>query len=270
MEALLDADIPTYRIGFAAQTTTYSVYLPDEEHAGRMASFDNKTDLNAWLKENLDGEKVDIVETIEPDSIANCLHSVRVQIEEIIEQTGADKVRVFLTGTGNFREKLVDYYKQSRDHDKRPFHYENIRKYLIDVWDAEIIDGMEADDACGINQTENTIICSDDKDLLMIPGYHYNIRTKEKQYVDEVSALRAFYGQLVSGDSGDDIPGIYKITGKKATKKIIAPLAYIEAERDMWEYVLGLYGPEHEAKLREIGKLLWIKRTPEDDWEPPK
>jgi hypothetical protein len=52
--------------------------------------------------------------------------------------------------------------------------------YLIGLG-AVVVDGMEADDALAIEQTqynldmgeECSVICSRDKDLRQVPGYHY-------------------------------------------------------------------------------------------------
>ena len=39
---------------------------------------------------------------------------------------------------------------------------------------AQVIDGMEADDALALAQTDKTAIATIDKDLLMVVGRHYN------------------------------------------------------------------------------------------------
>ena len=152
MQGLIDGDVLRYRIGFACE-------------------------------EIIDGEVV-------PDTIENCLHSVKEQIHSILREAGADSYRVFLSGKGNFRESLVDYYKANRKDSRKPYHFDNITQYLINYWDAEVIEGQEADDALGIAQVQNkyivdqqklgghgyteTIICTIDKDLDNVPGWHYN------------------------------------------------------------------------------------------------
>lgn len=287
MKALIDGDVIRYRVGFACQKKHYFVFLKGAEDYGYIASFDNKTDLNKWMKIHHAEEDVTISESLAVDELENCLHSVKLQLSSILEDTKADDYIIYLSGKDNFRDSLVDYYKANRDRSTRPEHYNNITKYLLDHWKTEVIDGMEADDALGINQTENTIICSIDKDLDNVPGWHYNFVKGELYNVEPLEALHNFYGQLITGDPGDNIPGLFKIAGKRATAKLIEPILHMEAEKEMWEYVHRVYstvfydidttnpftqGEIEDAitiKLREIGKLLWIKHNEDDDWEPP-
>jgi 5'-3' exonuclease len=87
---------------------------------------------------------------------------------------------------------------------------------LIDIHNAKVTEGQEADDALGIAQTKywetlyDTVICSIDKDLKTIPGYHYNWTIPDAKviFVDEDEANRRFYTQLLSGDTVDNIKGL--------------------------------------------------------------
>jgi hypothetical protein len=290
---LIDLDILRYRIGFACETTYYDVYIKGEEEHGRFASFIGKTAFNDWLKEGIIDE-VDIIidKRIVPEPVDHCLHSVKLQIESMVKAVKADSYMGYLSGTGNFRENLVDYYKANRKDARKPYHYDNITDYLISNWDAVVVNGEEADDALGIAQvtsSTDTVICSIDKDLDCIPGNHYNFVNDEHYFIDEVDANRNFFAQMISGDTADNIPGLYKITGKRHSSKLSDVLLSKDNYEDMWWYVFDLYVEsfleveDHVShyllkevrkavwlKLREIGKLLWIKRLPDDDWEPPE
>ena len=70
-----------------------------------------------------------------------------------------------------------------------------MNEYLVKEYKAEVCDGQEADDALGINQTDQTIICTIDKDLLMIPGQHYNFVKEEFKTVTYLDGLKHFYMQ---------------------------------------------------------------------------
>jgi len=224
-----------------------------------------------------------VEERLEIDELANCLHSAKLQVESILKDTQADDYVIYLSGKNNFRDELVDYYKANRDRSKRPAHYENITNYLLNHWKTEVVDGIEADDKLGIEQTENTIICTIDKDLDNVPGWHYNFVKGDLYHVDEETATKNFYSQLLSGDAVDNIPGLYKIAGTRCTAKMQEGLLYLDTEEEMWRYVVRQYlkafNPNEEeyqdclaaivTKLREIGKLLWIQQSPGEDWEPP-
>lgn len=309
MLALIDGDIIVYKVGFACETHYYDVFIKGDEHLGSMFTTESAKERNAWIEENI-GSKDDVTigERFIADKLENCLHSVKLQIEFILQRTEAKEYRIFLTGEGNFREDLVDYYKESRRDKRKPTYYQEIRDYLVNIWNAEVIDGQEADDQLGIEQYKDykqawidcldfddaclqenceTIICTIDKDLDNIPGWHFNFDKDIKYWVDEDEALRNFYTQLLTGDPSDDIPGIYKITGQKCTKKILEPISYCETEQGMWEYVKHVYvkyfvdnkSPYLDIsysdpqgiinKIIEIGQLLWIRREEGKLWAPP-
>jgi DNA polymerase-1 len=135
-------------------------------------------------------------------------------------------------------------------------------------WGFEVIDGMEADDAIGIeayrHEPEETIIVSIDKDLNMIRGNHYNFVKEEKYFVTEEDAIRNFYLQILTGDKIDNIIGLQGI-GPVKSKKLLADC---NTEVEMYEAVLKAYDGD-EARVLENAKLLWILREPNQVWRPP-
>ena len=273
MKALIDGDILVYRSGFAAEKKRYSVYAKSDER--RVAAlFDNKKDLNAFLKEkDADDYYYRTGTLLEP--IENALHSVKHTIAVICEAIKADSYQVYLTAEeGNFRDKVatIQPYKGNR-HARRPFHYRDIRDYLVNVHNAIIIKGQEADDAMGIAQFHNftttkygendTCICTIDKDLDMIPGWHYNWVREERYFVDEEMAMQNFYRQLITGDSTDNIRGIAG-AGPKAAKDLL------EVSTNPLCDIGLLYAEQYddpEAAMIETGRLLWIRRKENELWD---
>jgi 5'-3' exonuclease len=152
------------------------------------------------------------------DPLPYALHSCKQYIKGIIKKTGADSFRLFLTGKGNFRSVVDTEYKANRKDSTKPIHYDEIRKYMIKYFKAEVIDGMEADDALALNQTEDTVIASIDKDLLMVAGKHYNFVKDEWTTVTPEESIKWFYMQMLMGDKVDNIIGIRGIGIKKAEK----------------------------------------------------
>ena len=74
-----------------------------------------------------------------------------------------------------------------------------------------------------------------------------------------------FYTQVLTGDRTDNIPGLHGIGPKKAAKI----LKGLKTEHEMFDAVLKAYDNDLEY-LTEQGKLLWIRRKPNQDWKPPR
>ena len=225
------------------------------------------------------------------EPLSYCLSTVKKMVAKIIKDTEATESVLYLTGKGNFREEVATIapYKGNRKDNAKPVHYDEIRRYLIEKHDAVVIEGMEADDALGIKASEmkegdTYVLASIDKDLDMIPCKHYNWRKKEMYEVEDPAGMRFFYTQLLTGDSTDNIAGLFKMTGKKAMPKIKQPLEELDEEIDMFNYVRGVYRESYlscgilpdlvdatiDKWLLEIGRLLWIRRRADEElWEFP-
>lgn len=213
-----------------------------------------------------------------PASIASS-HALS-KIESILEGAGADTWIGYLTfGPDNFRFDVatIREYKGNRKGREKPHHYDYLRGFLSDLPNVHMVFGMEADDALSIEQCKGgeTIICTLDKDLDMVPGWHYrwskgNVEEIKPWFQDEVSGLRCFYKQLLLGDGVDNIHGLYGVGPKS---NYISQLDEMVDEESMVRHVLGLYrkwyGNYAEQFMSECGKLLWMKRSINDNWEIP-
>jgi 5'-3' exonuclease, N-terminal resolvase-like domain len=190
-------------------------------------------------------------------------------LDNLILQDGITETWGYLTGKGNFRNELATTapYKGNRVLAK-PYHYQLLREYMERAWGFEVVDGMEADDAIGIeayrHEPEETIIVSIDKDLNMIRGNHYNFVKEEKYFVTEEEAIRNFYLQILTGDKIDNIIGLQGI-GPVKSKKLLADC---NTEVEMYEAVLKAYDGD-EARVLENARLLWILREEKQVWHPP-
>lgn len=213
-------------------------------------------------------------------------------VNNILEDTKATEFQIFLSGSPeeNFRYQIYPQYKESRKNKPKPKWLEDLKAHLVTEWNAQIACGMEADDYLGIHQCyppqrvqvshdtweiHDSVICSIDKDLLQIPGNHYNFVKKEFQYVTEFEGLRSFYRQILTGDGGDDIPGLYNVGPVKSAKW----LAACQTESDLLEVVMREYvkrlGPgttEQDARnaIQRNGSLLKIRQSFEEGiWSCP-
>ncbi len=272
-KVLIDLDILTYRCGFAAQHKYYDIYIIGEEELGAWRSFNYKKEVKEWI--NGEDDLYEVRKRIEAEPLSFCLQTVKHSINAIIRDTEASEYILFLSGPTNFRNELVDYYKANRKDVPKPIYYKEIREYMIDVWGAKVSKGIEADDCLAKAQwrawssgDNSTVIASIDKDLLIVPGKHYNFVTKKKTYVTELEGMRNFYRQLITGDAVDNIPGYYKFTGNKVTKVIRERLEECITVEDMETYVFNLYGDSDKDMpiskivkyIEEIGNLLWMRR----------
>ena len=82
-------------------------------------------------------------------------------------------------------------------------------------------DVLEGDDLMGIMSTEargKYIICSIDKDMMQIPGRHYNWNTQRRTMQTANAANHFFYRQILTGDPGDGYTGIPGCGPVKADK----------------------------------------------------
>lgn len=220
------------------------------------------------------------------DPVAFALHSVKTMLQGILDDCGAKEGILYITGSGNYRNEwaLPDYpYKGNRKSEK-PRHFQAIRDYMVEHLDAVVAEGEEADDLLGIAATQHGHgIASIDKDLNCIAGYHYNWKKGEVYVVSPETADVFFYTQMLTGDATDNIAGLYKMVGKKATKKVIEPLHEMDTPEEMYAYVRDVYLEGYDAVglcpderetvvdnwLKHIGRCLWIRREAGELWDAP-
>ena len=161
-------------------------------------------------------------------------------INRLVLETNIMQQSIYLSGGENYRLLYNKEYKANRKDIPRPQHLQALREHLVVNWNASVEDEQEADDAMGIQQMamRDTIICSIDKDLLMIPGEHYNFVTGVRQDIDPHKAILHFYWQLIMGDRTDNIFGFDGKARHKVPKFLEASIAHLNEmgdERDMYD-----------------------------------
>lgn len=204
---------------------------------------------------------------IDPEDVA--LARVDELVRSTMEATGASEYIMYLTGKDNFRLEFNPEYKANRDPTAKPYYYNLIKQYLLEEYGAQICDGHEADDALGIMQCtspKSTVICTNDKDLQMIPGWHFNFTRQELglQFVEEFEGLKWFYQQFLIGDTVDNIIGVDRWGPVKSRRLVDS----CETELEMFERVRELY--DDDERLLMNGRCLWIQREPNQLWEFPE
>ena len=196
-------------------------------------------------------------------------------MQDIVSDTGADEIKLFLSGSQNFRYDIYPEYKANRKDLKRPQHLQAVREFLVVKWGADVTDGYEADDAIGVEATKNRdrmVVCSIDKDLLQIPGSHYNFVSKVWTNVGDSDGWRNFYQQLVLGDKADNIPGFdgkSRVKWPKFLDTYREGLVRATNPSEMYDIVKDLYTSQNQEILERNAQLLYVWRTQNDKWQPP-
>lgn len=197
-----------------------------------------------------------------------CLLRLDRMIREILHVTESDTYEIYLSGEDNFRYKIFPEYKANRKDTVKPKWLQTCREYLATEWNAKFAHGCEADDLMGINQDKSekqphsTVIASIDKDLLIIPGLHYNFVKNEWFQQTYFGGLKRFYTQLIMGDRSDGIPGVAGLGEKKAARM----LEGCETEQEMFDICRQAY--QDDDLMIMYGKCLWIQRKEGEIWEP--
>ena len=223
------------------------------------------------MKALIDGDilvyRIGFASENEPESIA--IARCSEFIEDLILFNGFGEYQGYLTGKRNFRNEIAVTapYKGNRKSAK-PKHYQLLRDYMESAWSFTMIEDQEADDAIGIAAYEMEVgeycICSIDKDLDMLRGDHYNFVKDERYFITEEEGIKNFYKQLLMGDRVDNIIGIKGIGTVKAERL----LKECKNENEMYLAILEAYEGNAERVL-ENGRLLWIRREPNQIWTPP-
>lgn len=184
-------------------------------------------------------------------------------IYTILDRFG-DNYKGYLTGKNNFRYQIYPAYKANRKDVPRPKYYSAVREYLIDEWGAIVVNNMEADDAIGLEHSDDTVICSVDKDLKTIPGYFYHLNTNNLEYIDEEQAIQNYLIQLLIGDPIDNIPGLknpakaHHKNPPNFTEKTAKEVLEGKTLPQQFEFIKDLY--RDGDHFDTIATLLWIQR----------
>jgi hypothetical protein len=217
---------------------------------------------------------------LEPPEVA--IWRLHDMIERICLATNSSEIECYIGGSDNFRYKIYPDYKANRTKEK-PHYLEACREMLVTQYKATVVNGYETDDALGIAQTKydgNSRICSLDKDLLQIPGYHFNWVSGVSRLVSPLDGLRAYYKQLILGDRTDNIPGYdgkLRSECPKFIQKLQEPIDEMTEEADMYYYVRDVYdnaanlfdGELVAEAMHRNAQLLYILKNEEEYWQPP-
>lgn len=254
--ALIDADVLLHKACRTLQFDTYyDVNVPDTEYRYARDYIGKKDDRR---KASVTGS---LTETIE------CFES---QMRTILMNTNATHSIYYLTPSRTFRHDVAVTHPYKEGRSTKPIHFAALKEYIIETHKAVTGLNIEADDCLGIAQTyfnnledSTSIICTVDKDLLMVEGLHYNLTTKVISYVSAAEGFMRYTRQLLTGDKIDCIIGIEGIGKIKAEKLLPDTLlgdhrAQGSIVKEQYKKAFGDIWQERLTENRQLLKMLTI------------
>jgi len=164
------------------------------------------------------------------------------QIDLIVDEMEADRSLLCFSDQKNFRKTINLDYKANRRGGRKPLCFKPALQYCKDTFPYRLFENLEADDTIGIiGTTENEndyVIVSEDKDLLTIPGLHWDLKLKKIFVIDEEEANFNFLKQALIGDAVDNYKGCPKV-GAVTGEKILRDAE--QKGEDLWETVVNRY-----------------------------
>ncbi len=268
MLLLVDADSAIYKAGHANEELSYEV--SDAKTGNIILELPYKKEVDDWVAENQHTEVLVTRKKRLKGPLSHSISNLKRVCDKMLSVSHS-KFSMFLGGKGNFRYDIYPEYKANRKDVSGPIHEKELRQYLINRFNALVVEGEEVDDRVSWIQClseQPTCIVSIDKDLYNTPGAHYNYDKETYKEISEGEANTNFARQLLSGDSTDNVPGLAGIGNKTAYK-------LLPEERNDWqEFVLGKYNEEFgdedgrgKKQLTLMGQLLWLRRKPGELWQ---
>ena len=233
--ALIDADTLVYRVNVS--TEVQEEILPKE--------FYSEDEWNSLLVRGAT-EETPFIKTID---VPLAVSKVVTELEDLLLATGCKDFELhFSEGRENFRYLIYPDYKGNRKSADAPVGLSEVKKAVSDVYPDKsyIHTSIEADDVVVSKYNKDThILCAVDKDVLFnVAGTHYNyyrsaLHNIQPKFidVDEDTAMKYPYKQVLTGDTTDNIKGLYGIGKVKADKA----LADCTTAEECWNVVVQMY-----------------------------
>lgn len=199
-----------------------------------------------------------------------CETKLSEKIYDILNIVGnsynVEKYYIFVKGKNNFRYKIFPEYKKNRP-PKHPI-IDVLNYYLVSEFGAIESHNAESDDyAFSYSQLPQykgrAIICSVDKDMLQIPGIHYDYQKNKFHIISDEDARYNLAIQMIMGDAADGIAGLRGYGPKKAEKIITRGMNNYQCIKAILKEYLRNYPDANSAKeaMRLNYKLLKLQRV---------
>lgn len=251
-------DIVKYRCAASAEKTKYLV-----EAGGEFHKRDSHKEALNVAQDFLDSI---IWSRKEVQPLEFALQACKTTIESLIAKLAPSSISIFLSPERNFRNDIARTkpYKGNRTQPK-PKYLKEVEDYLVKQYGATFGVNVEADDEIGVilsREGDGGVSVSIDKDLLQIPGWHYNWVDDRVQRITPRMADFNFYTQMLTGDTTDNIPGITGLGPSGAAKLLDGAKSSADLCSRVWGVYRGEFNDAQKARdyFFEQAKLLWILR----------
>lgn len=280
--AVIDMDMYKYHASAAGETRSV---LVTHKASGREKEYQTRTEFYGdWRKKDggalavinkgrtspFGWEEFEYTDIQRPEPIENVLHTAKTMVEKDLKASGASSYKAFLGKGESFRVELSTLLKyKDREHLLKPLALDEVTDYLERKFNAEIITGIENDDAVVIEcyGSKNKFAIIEDKDFWGSPIKVWDRNQQErgivdcnkfgKLFLDDKNKVRGegrlfFYYQMCSEDLTDN----YKANcfsdvrwgAKSAYKALVDCKDDVEAWNKMKEVFLLLY-PEPKTVI---------------------
>ncbi len=170
------------------------------------------------------------------------------QIHALVDKVKANDVLLCFSHYDNFRKLINPEYKLNRKKVRKPMCLNPAKEYCKQEFKWLEKPWLEADDVMGILATKESeskyVIFSEDKDLLTIPGFHWDAENETIWEQTKEVADYTFYKQILTGDSTDNYSGCPGIGPKKAEDT----LQNSKTEVEMWNSVISAFKAKKLSK----------------------
>lgn len=231
--AIIDADILAFRCSAANESRSVRA---THKTTGQEIVCPHRTALKEQIRGVFDLSEFDIEDVQTPADITFAYKAMKTCIEAFKKSCNADKVELYISGEGNFRDSLPlpTKYKSNRTGIK-PLQLQACRDWLINKKGAVVVNGREVDDMLaqrcyeGLKQGVKTIAVTIDGDQNGVAGFFYNwTKMDEPKLVSGLGYIelikdnkdfdgygrKFFYAQWVYGDWNTDRFKPAELSGK--------------------------------------------------------
>lgn len=275
MIGVLDLDLYKYHASAAGETRSV---LVTHKASGREKEYSTRTEFYGdWRKK--DGgalaqinkgrtspflwDEFEYEDIQRPEPIENVLHTAKTMVEKDLKASGATSHKAFLGKGESFRVELSTLLKyKDREHLLKPLALDEVTDYLERKFNAEIVTGIECDDAVVIEcyGSKNKFAIIEDKDFWGSPINVWDRNQQERGivncnkfgtlFIDNKNKVRGegrlfFYYQMCSEDLTDNYKaGCFsdkRWGSKSAYKALVDCRGDVEAWNKMKEVFQLLY-----------------------------
>lgn len=279
---VLDLDLYKYHAAAAGETRSV---LVTHKASGREKEYSTRTEFYGdWRKKNggalavinqgrtspFTWDEFSYNDIQRPEPIENILHTAKLMVEKDLAASGAKSHKAFLGKGESFRVELSTLLKyKDREHLLKPLALDEVTEYLQRKFNAEVVKGIECDDAVVIAcyKKDSHFAIIEDKDFWGTPINVWDRNQQErgivncnqfgKLFLDSKGKVRGegrlfFYYQMCSQDLTDNYKANCFSDVKWGDKSAYKALVECKTDQEAWykiKEVFTLLYPEEKTIL---------------------